>query len=138
MAPRHKRLWTDEEKRSICLQTMAAGVSVAQVARRYAMNTNLIFKWLRDPRFAPAATEPEAPPAEGARFLPVEIIDAANSPVDDAGGDEAVGAGGLRADGGGVQHSGVLEIELPVGYRLRVMGAYDAEALALLIRRLSA
>lgn len=27
----------DEEKRSICRQTRAAGVSVAQVARRYAM-----------------------------------------------------------------------------------------------------
>lgn len=33
-----KRRWPDEEKRSICLQTMAQGVSVAQVARRYAMN----------------------------------------------------------------------------------------------------
>ena len=38
MARRHKRLWTDEEKRSICHQTRAPGVSVAQVARRYAVN----------------------------------------------------------------------------------------------------
>jgi transposase len=53
MAGRTKRLWTDEEKRSICLQTRAPGVSVAQVARRYAMNANLIFKWLRDPRYTP-------------------------------------------------------------------------------------
>jgi transposase len=29
-----KRLWSDEEKRSICFQTMVASVSVAQVARR--------------------------------------------------------------------------------------------------------
>jgi transposase len=50
-----KRLWTDEEKRSICFQTTAPGVSVAQVARRYAMNANMIFKWLRDPRYAPEA-----------------------------------------------------------------------------------
>ncbi|AUQ68359.1 hypothetical protein [Phaeobacter inhibens] len=47
-----KRYWSDEEK-SICGQTRARGVSVAQVARRYSMNTNLIHKWLRDPRFAP-------------------------------------------------------------------------------------
>ena len=47
-----KRLWSDDEKRSICDQTLAAGVSVAQVARRYSMNANLIFKWLKDPRFA--------------------------------------------------------------------------------------
>jgi len=53
MARRTKRLWTDEEKRSICLQTTAPGVSVARVAQRYAMNANLIFKWLRDPRYAP-------------------------------------------------------------------------------------
>ena len=32
---RTKRLWTDEEKRSICVQTTAPDVSVAQVARRY-------------------------------------------------------------------------------------------------------
>ena len=30
------------------------GVSVAQVARRHALNANLIFKWLKDRRFAPA------------------------------------------------------------------------------------
>ena len=65
-----KRFWSDEEKRSICLQTKAPGVSVAQVARRYAMNANLIHKWLRDPRFAPVV-EPAA--AENADFLPVEI-----------------------------------------------------------------
>jgi len=54
-----QRRWSDEEKRSICFQTTTAGDSVAQVARRYAMNANyyptvdcsqsmrgLIFKWL--------------------------------------------------------------------------------------------
>ena len=44
-----KRFWSDEEKVLICAQTCAPGVSVAQVARRYAMNTNLIHKWLRGP-----------------------------------------------------------------------------------------
>ena len=43
----------DEEKRSICLQTTAPGLSVARIAQRYAMNANLIFKRLRDPRYAP-------------------------------------------------------------------------------------
>ncbi len=65
-----KRFWSDEEKRSICAQTRAPGVSVAQVARRYAMNANLIFTWLRDPRFAPAAVDEAEPDAV---FLPVEI-----------------------------------------------------------------
>ena len=33
------------------------------------MNANLIFKWLKDPRFAPEVVDAEAEPA----FLPIEI-----------------------------------------------------------------
>jgi transposase len=43
-----KRIWSGEEKGSICTQSRVPGASVA---RRYAMNANLIHKWLRDPRF---------------------------------------------------------------------------------------
>ena len=68
-----KRFWSDEEKRSICAQTRAPGVSVAQVARRYAMNANLIHKWLRDPRFAPEEETGSVLDADEAAFLPVEI-----------------------------------------------------------------
>jgi transposase len=73
VARRTKRLWTDDEKRSICFQTTAPGVSVAQVARRYAVNANLIFKWLRDPRYASDPAAVPSPPVEP-RFLPVEIV----------------------------------------------------------------
>lgn len=41
MARRTRRLWTDEEKRSICLQTTVPGVSVAQVALRYTVNAKV-------------------------------------------------------------------------------------------------
>lgn len=79
MARRTRRLWTDEEKRSICLQTTAPGVSVAQVALRYTVNANLIFKWLRDPKYQPAPrTEAEA---SGLSFLPVEIVAKAKAPM---------------------------------------------------------
>ena len=50
---RRYRRWSAEEKRSICRETRAPGVSVAQVARRHALNANLIFKWRKDRRFAP-------------------------------------------------------------------------------------
>jgi transposase len=53
VALRAKRLWSDEEKRSICPQTAASEMSVAQVARRNALNANLIFKRLRDVRYVP-------------------------------------------------------------------------------------
>ena len=42
-----------------------------RAAQRYAMNANLIFKGLRDPRYAPeSSAEPDA-----ACFLPIEIVD---------------------------------------------------------------
>lgn len=118
VARRTKRLWTDEEKRSICFQTAAPGVSVAQVARRYAVNANLIFKWLRDPRFAPDPAS-ALPPSEEARFLPVEIVADVKAPP-------AVPAVG-----------GHIEIELAGGHRMRISGSYDPEAVVRLIRGLS-
>jgi len=69
-----KRVWSDDEKRTICDQTLTPGVSVAQVARRYSMNANLIFKWLKDPRFAPEESGVSAADASvESIFLPVEI-----------------------------------------------------------------
>jgi transposase len=66
---RKRRTWSDDEKREICQQTIAPGVSVAQVARRYALNANMIHTWLKNPRFAPE-TEGAVDDVE---FLPVEI-----------------------------------------------------------------
>ncbi|KAA8605717.1 IS66-like element accessory protein TnpA [Salipiger aestuarii] len=120
MARRTKRRWTDEEKRSICLQTTAPGVSVARVAPRCATNANLIFKWLRDPRYV---SEPPAEP-DAARFVAVEIVD---RPVQD---DD-------RAATGPVPATGTIEIDTAGGHRLRISGARDPEALARLIRGLS-
>lgn len=57
---RKRRSWSDEEKLEICQQTVLPGVSVAQVARRYAMNANMIHNWLKEPRFAPSTIAPEA------------------------------------------------------------------------------
>ena len=70
-----KRVWSDDEKRTICGQTLTPGVSVAQVARRYSMNANLIFKWLKDARFAPVegGSSPEDSITLEGVFLPVEI-----------------------------------------------------------------
>jgi len=75
-----KRFWLDDGKHSIGTQTRAAGVSVAQVARRYSMNTNLIHKWLRDPRFAPEEETGEVLDATEVEFVPVEIADAVPVP----------------------------------------------------------
>lgn len=68
-----KRIWSDEEKGSICTQSRVHGASVAQVARRYAMNANLIHKWLRDPRFAPIGQIGDLSALAETTFLPIEI-----------------------------------------------------------------
>jgi len=125
MARRTKRLWTDEEKRSICFQTTAPGVSVAQVARRYAMNANMVFKWLRDPRYAPEAElVVEASATDVACFLPVEIVDQPRK-------------GGIPPATDPTPAAGTIEIDIAGGHRLRIDGAYDPEVLARLIRGLS-
>ncbi len=121
MVRKTKRLWTDEEKRSICVQTMTPGVSVAQVARRYAINANMVFKWLRDPRYAPA---PEVSPADVPTFLPVEIVDQHRNTI-------------MPPVPGTAPSTGTIEIELAGGHRMRISGSYDPEALARLIRGLS-
>jgi len=119
-----KRFWSDEEKVSICAQTCAPGVSVAQVARRYAMNTNLIHKWLRDPRFAADPEVIEGVVAETPCFLPVEIVD--RTPTKDTAS---------TTDTKPAQSA--IEIDIAGGHQLRIVGSYDPEALARLIRGLS-
>lgn len=103
MARRTRRLWTDEEKRSIYLQTTAPGVSVAQVALHYTVNANLIFIWLRDPKYRPSSgTGPEE---AGLRFLPVKIL--RESPV-------------TRSTPVAENH---IEIDLAGGHRMRLSGS---------------
>ena len=99
------------------MQTTAPGVSVAQVALRYTVNANLIFKWLRDPTYRP---KPGTGLEEvGLRFLPVEMVKEASvtPPIPAA--------------------ENHIEIDLAGGHRMRISGSYDPEALARLIRGLS-
>ena len=119
---RTKRLWSDEEKRSICLQTTAPDVSVAQVARRYALNANMIFKWLRDARYAPGLAQGAV---DAPVFLPIEIVNPARAEAA-----RPILPSNALPDC-------LLEIELAGGHRLRITGSYDPEALARLIRGLS-
>lgn len=113
-----KRRWPDEEKRSICFQTTAQGVSVAQVARRYAMNANLIFKWLRDERYACAVDV--MPEADRPVFLPVEVEASVSL-------DPVVTT----------TPTSRIEIELSSGHRITAEGAFDVDVLARLLKGLA-
>jgi len=109
-----RRVWSDDEKRTICAQTRVPGVSVSQVARRYDVNANLVFKWLRE-GWLPA----DAAMVEASCFLPVEIVGKASltEPVIEMPDNR-------------------IEIELASGHSLKISGAYDPDALARLIRGL--
>ena len=111
---RKRRKWSDDEKRMICAQTCVPGISVSQVARRYDVNANQVFNWLKDPRFAPARED-----AEPDLFLPVEVVEpiSAEATCDPARGE--------------------MIVDLVSGHRLRITGCYDPDALAVLIRKLS-
>jgi transposase len=112
---RRYRGWSAEAKRAICLETRAPGVSVAQVAQRYSLNANLIFKWLRDVRFAPGGMLEGAPV-----FLPVQLRD----------GEVPMAPFVVPSESGS---GGRVEIVLAGGHRLNVQGAFDGEAVARLL-----
>ena len=120
---RIRRRWEDGEKIRIVAQTRVPGVSVSQVARRYDVNANLVFKWLRDPRF-------NQPPEDGLNgsFLPVEVV--AALPVIDP---PAIDAPVIESKALGSQ----IEIVLPTGHRINVSGTYDPDALCRLVRGLA-
>ena len=105
---RVRRSWSDDEKRRIVAQTQVPGVSVSQVARRYDVNANLVFKWLRDPRYKP-------PEVDVARFLPVEVLPDSSAPH---------------------ATDGKIEIVLSNGHRVSVSGAFDPDAVSRLVRGL--
>ncbi len=127
-----KRFWSDEEKRSICSQTLVPGVSVAQVARRYSMNSNLIFTWLRDPRYAPGPKEENCGPEDGAVFLPVEISGRA---IDDQKVAASVATAGLT-DGAAMANR--IDITLSDGRRIVVEGPTALSAVVGLVQGLMA
>jgi transposase len=99
----------------VCAQTRFAGVSVSQVARRYDVNANQVFNWLKNPCFAAGHENDD----EALRFLAVEIIDT------------------VQPEEQPVATEGRMAVELAGGHRLSITGSYDPETLARLIRNLS-
>ena len=121
---RVRRAWSDDEKRSICVQTLVPGVSAAQLARRYAMNANLIFNWLKDPRFKQEEKE-----TEESEFLPVEIFTEPEATLPTVSQSMPVRDSCVRC-------GPRIEIVTTDGHRLTVEGDFDGDALARLLKGL--
>ncbi len=60
-----KRLWSKAQKRLIVSEAMSPGMSVSKASRRYDINANLIFRWIKA-----AGTEVE----KKGQLIPIGII----------------------------------------------------------------
>jgi len=113
-APR--RLRTAEEKLRIVRETLVAGASVAEVARRHGVNANLLFSWRRQHEQGVLAERTRPPRA--AKMLPVRITPPSALPSP-------------------ATAEPAIEIELPCGARLRVIGDVAADRLTAVLSALA-
>ncbi len=114
-APRRTtRHWPYEKKRRIVEETMKPGMSVSMVARRHDINANLVFSWRKlyqEGRLGAKAGEQS--------FIPVGVV----------GGQASVPTA-ISAP----RSSGMVELELPGGIRLRVDSKIEESALRRVLR----
>ena len=102
-----RRRWSLQDKLEIVEETLHPGVTVTEVARRHGLAPSVVFTWRRLARKGQHG-------GAGPNFMPVEI-----TPVPAQGTPAA----------SPLQHTGVIEIVLGRGRRIRVDREVDAEAL---------
>jgi transposase len=110
---KRRRDWTAEEKAAIVAATMAPGVSVTKVARRFDVSRALLWTWRRK-AMADLAVE------MGPRFVPLRIEGEAESP--------AIVSEPIPPLSGRDQTAGSIEVAIGRA-RVRVEGAVDPEVL---------
>jgi transposase len=120
-----RRRWSKDEKARIVEETLIPGAVVCEVARRHGVAQSLIFTWRRQAR------APERAGKNGSILLPLEIDAMAAPSVSEAARQSRVAASGRRTK------SGVIEIELACGSRVRVDHEVDADALRRVLSVLS-
>jgi transposase len=103
---RRRRSWTGDEKRQIVEESLVAGASIAEVARRHGLNANQLFAWRRQLGVQPIASHELLP------ILPVTIEPELSTP-----------------ENGGSVTTSQMEIVLAAGDRIIVW--YDVEVAAL-------
>ena len=119
--PERRRRWTTTEKLRIVEESLAAGASVVDVARRHDVHRNLITVWRRQARTGVLACERESLQRRGE-----EVRFAAVSVAPDGPGPTALSG-----------NSGAIEIEFTAGARMRITGAVDAATLTAVVAALT-
>jgi len=105
-----RRRWTVEVKRQIVAESFAGDSSVAQLAQKYAVNANQIFKWRKDDREAGLQN------SHSINLLPVTVSS------------EIVVPAANPRHASCQTATGTLRIELPKG-NLRIAGSVDLTVL---------
>jgi transposase len=115
-----RRRWPDTLKRELVAAAMAPGASVSVIARRHDLNTNQLFKWCRQFGSSTASAEP-------AGFLPVEVMPTPVVPPPSL----TTGAAASAAPALPIAaSSGSIEVALPGGIRVKIIGAADAKTVS--------
>lgn len=109
-----RRRWSREEKERLVASSFEPGVSVSEVARSAGIHVSQLFRWRKDLC--------DRVDAGSSQLVPVEIVPAVVPPVIEAPAPPA--SPGRRR-----RKSGIIEIELGGGRRVRVDRDVDAEAL---------
>jgi transposase len=114
-----RRHWSPEEKTRIVAETLGAGAKVPEVARKHAIAPSLIFAWRREAR-AKELGEPAAP-----GLVPVHVA----APRPTAAMQSASAEEPSRSTRSAAKKTGLIEIDLGGGKRVRVDADVDADAL---------
>jgi transposase len=124
-----RRSWSLAKKRRIVAETLLPGASVSVVARRHDVNANQVFKWRREL----ATGGRVALPAPACEFVPIGVFAEVEGKVPVAAdGDD----GQPSAPAIPTVRSGLIEIDLVSGSRLRVDTSVDERALCRVLRAL--
>jgi transposase len=115
-----RRRWSSDEKARIVEETLVPGAKISEVARRNGVSASLLFTWRRQARTA------ESPAAIAPRFAAVRI--AGPEPVAEISKPSSDESPRPRPATSG--RSGLMEISLGDGRRVRVDANVDAAALA--------
>jgi transposase len=132
-----RRKWTPAEKAALLAEIEAEGGRVSVVARRHGISDSLLYNWRS--AWKAAVSMRNAGPQPPVEFVPLGVIGPAS---DDCPGPQTVSAldeplpplpppiGGPRQQ----RRTGLIEIDLPNGARVRVDALVDETALQRVFR----
>jgi len=116
-----RKTYTPEQRLAMVRECQAPGVSVAEIAQRNRVNTNLLFKWKRQHERGLLP----APKTSGA-LIPVTVVKEKSRRVKRA----------VRARARAVPAAGAIEVEL-LGARIFLHGTVSEANLAIVLRALA-